>query len=68
MFLDLQISSDVITKATAYDRLMDENVEVKMQLRTIETEKDKYRLEMERVSCHRNVLYIGKCLHDGFFS
>lgn len=44
-----QISSDVITKATAYDRLMDENVEVKMQLRTIETEKDKYRLEMERL-------------------
>uniref|UniRef100_K1PYW1 Centrosomal protein of 290kDa coiled-coil region domain-containing protein n=1 Tax=Magallana gigas TaxID=29159 RepID=K1PYW1_MAGGI len=44
-----QITSDVITKATAYDRLMDENVEIKMQLRTIETEKDKYRLEMERL-------------------
>ncbi|XP_061195068.1 centrosomal protein of 290 kDa-like isoform X3 [Saccostrea echinata] len=44
-----QLSGDVITKVTAYDRLMDENVEIKMQLRTVETEKDKYRLEMERL-------------------
>ena len=49
----VQISGDVITKATAYDRLMDENVEIKMQLRTTETEKDKYRLEMERVRRER---------------
>ncbi|XP_056015074.1 centrosomal protein of 290 kDa-like [Ostrea edulis] len=44
-----QLSGDVITKATAYDRLMDENVDIKMELRTIQTEKDKYRLEMERL-------------------
>ncbi|XP_062586244.1 centrosomal protein of 290 kDa-like [Saccostrea cucullata] len=44
-----QLSGDVITKVTSYDRLMDENVEIKMQLRTVETEKDKFRLEMERL-------------------
>ena len=41
----------------AYDRLMNENVEIKMSLKSAKTEKDKMRLEVERVSCTKMILF-----------
>ncbi|KAK3096658.1 hypothetical protein FSP39_002154 [Pinctada imbricata] len=44
-----QISEDVLNKVSAYDRLMDENVEMKMELKSVGLERDKQRLEIERL-------------------
>ena len=48
-YINFQPSEEMLAKIGAYDRLMNENVELKMNLKTIETEKDRQRLEMERV-------------------
>ncbi|OWF51997.1 centrosomal protein of 290 kDa-like [Mizuhopecten yessoensis] len=44
-----QPSEEMLAKIGAYDRLMNENVELKMNLKTIETDKNRQRLETERL-------------------
>ncbi|XP_060063320.1 centrosomal protein of 290 kDa-like [Ylistrum balloti] len=49
-----QPSEDMLAKVSAYDRLMNENVELKMNLKTLSTEKDRQRLETERLKKELN--------------
>ncbi|CAC5374165.1 CEP290 [Mytilus coruscus] len=44
-----EYDTDAQNKMAAYDRLMNENVEIKMKLKSAKTEKDKMRLEVERM-------------------
>ncbi|XP_071137463.1 centrosomal protein of 290 kDa-like isoform X1 [Mytilus edulis] len=44
-----EYDTDAQNKMAAYDRLMNENVEIKMSLKSAKTEKDKMRLEVERM-------------------
>lgn len=53
-----QYDTDAQNKIAAYDRLMNENVDIKMELKSAKTEKDKMRLEVERVGYKDHV----KCI------
>jgi len=49
-FMVLQISEDIFAKATGYDKSMSENIELGLELKTVMLERDKFKLEVDRVS------------------
>lgn len=48
-----QISEEIFTKANNYDKVMSENIELELELKTIRLERDKMKLEVDRVSMRR---------------
>ncbi|KAJ8314697.1 hypothetical protein KUTeg_006847 [Tegillarca granosa] len=49
LLYELDLGDEIMAKATAYDRLMDENVEVKMELKSVTLDRDKLNLEVQRL-------------------
>ncbi|XP_005096015.2 centrosomal protein of 290 kDa [Aplysia californica] len=44
-----QVTEDVVSKASGYDRITRENIEVRMDLKAMELEKEKYKREVEKL-------------------
>lgn len=44
-----QITDDILTKASNYDQLARENIDIHMQLKTVELDKEKLKREVEKV-------------------
>ncbi|XP_055888045.1 centrosomal protein of 290 kDa-like [Biomphalaria glabrata] len=49
-----QINDDVLTKASNYDKIMRENIEIHMQLKSVELDKEKLRREVDKLKKELN--------------
>ena len=49
-----QLTEDVVSKASGYDRATRENIEFRMELKAVELEKDKYKHEVDKLKKELN--------------
>ncbi|XP_059169831.1 centrosomal protein of 290 kDa-like [Physella acuta] len=49
-----QITDDILTKASSYDKLARENIDIHMQLKTVELDKEKLKREVEKLKKELN--------------